>query len=464
MAVEIQPEPVAGDSVLRRELGIWDASSLVVGTVIGAGIFLVPSIMARRLPSDAGILAVWVVGGILSLFGALAYGELGAMFPRTGGQYIFLREAFGKPLAFLCGWALFLVVMPGQIAALAIGFATYLGTFITLGTAGERGVAVGLIALLTLVNYRGLRFGTAVQNSLTALKLAGIAVLVLAAFLSHRPNQLHFAATRADFAPRSFGLALAVALVAYDGWNNLSFVNGEIRNPGRTIPKALGLGVAFCGAVYVLVTAAYLRVLPLGAVAASSHVGTDAAQILLGRSGTLFLTCAILCSILGSTNGNVLAAPRLYFAQARDGLFFARFRTVHPRFGTPSFSILVQGVWASLLALTGSYERVITYAIFCAWFFYLCVVVGLMVLRWRRPFYPRPYSLWGYPYTALVFVVVTVWFLVNSLVANPVPSVTGLIILVAGLPVYYFWQSRTGATQAAPTEARVLESLSGDES
>ena len=440
MPTEGQTRSDVQPSDLPRQLGVWDASSLVVGTVIGAGIFLVPSIMARHLPSATAILAVWVVGGVLSYFGALAYAELGAMFPATGGQYVFIREAFGKPLAFLCGWTLFLVVMPGQIAALAIGFATYLGTFVHLNGVGGRLIAVGLIAIFTFVNYRGLTLGSLVQNVFTVLKLAGIAVLVGAAFLSRHPSQLHFAATRSDFNPTQFGLALAAALVAYDGWNNLSFVNGEILNTKRTIPRALGLGVAFCAVVYVVVTSAYMRVLPVSELAASPHVGTEVAAHVLGAGGVVFLTIAILISILGSTNGNILAAPRLYFAQAEDGLFFSRFATVHPRFKTPSFSILMQGIWASLLALTGSYELVVTYAIFCAWVFYLFVVLGLIVLRWRKPSYPRPYRMWGYPVTPLLFAAVTVWFLVNSLIGNPVPSFTGLAILAAGIPVYFLWR------------------------
>jgi APA family basic amino acid/polyamine antiporter len=425
---------------LSRQLGVWDAFALVVGTVIGAGIFLVPSIMARHVPSAAGLLAVWFVGGILSIFGALAYAELGAMFPATGGQYVFLREAFGRPLAFLCGWTLFLVAMPGQIAALAIGFATYLGTFVPMKILGTRVVAVGLIVLFTFINYRGLKLGSLVQNLFTLLKLSGIAILVMVAFLARQATPLHFTASLAEFHARPFGLALAAALVAYDGWNNLSFVGGEIRDAKRTMPKALVFGVAACAAVYVLVTIAYLRVLPVAAIAASSHVGTDVARKLFGAGGAAFLTTAILTSILGSLNGNVLAAPRLYFAQAEDRLFFRRFSTVHPRFKTPSFSILMQGVCASLLALSGSYELVATYAIFCAWCFYLLVVVGLVVLRWRKPEYPRAYRMWGYPVTPLLFAAVTVWFLANSLIENPVASVTGLLILLSGLPVYAIWR------------------------
>ena len=433
-------EAIAPNAALTRHLGIWSAAALVVGTVIGTGIFLVPTIMARELPSAAAILATWVVGGVLSFFGALAYAELGTIFPATGGQYVFLRESFGPMLAFLCGWTLFLVVMSGEIAFLATGFATYLGSFVKLNAVEARATAVGVIAAFTVINRRGLNLGSVVQNILTALKLAGIAVLVFAAFFSHQPSHLHLTAKITDFHPQQFGLALAVALMAYDGWNTLSFVNGEIRNPLRTIPIALCLGVALCATVYVIVTAAYLRVLPVSAIASSTRVGSDAATLVLGSKGSIFVTITILISILGSTNGTVLTSPRLYFAQAQDGLFFARFSELHPRFQTPSFAIVMQGLWASLLAWSGSYELLATYAIFCAWFFYLLIVVGLIVLRKKRPYLSRPYSMWGYPFTPLLFAAVTLWFLVDNLLLNPIPSVSGLIVVASGVPAYMVWK------------------------
>jgi len=430
---------------LRRQLGLWDATSLVVGTIIGAGIFLVPSIMARHLPSVTGILAVWIAGGVLSWFGALAFAELGTMFPATGGQYIFLRESYGNMVAFLCGWTLFLVVMPGILAALATGFVSYSGSLLSarLTAVESRAVAVGFIALITSIQYRGLRLGATVQNVFTSLKLLGIASLVVAAFLFWQPSHLLFSWTRADFRPQPFGLALAAALVAYEGWNTLSFVNGEILDAKRNVPLALGFGVMASAAIYILLTAAYLRVLPIGDVASSARVGNDVAARLFGSAGAVLLTITILISIVGSTNGTALTAPRLYFAQASDGLFFRRFATVHPRFRTPSFSILMQGVWASVLALTGSYELVATYSIFCAWVFYLLVVMGLMILRRRAPSIPRAYRMWGYPWTPVAFAGVTVLFLVNSVIGNPVPSLTGLAILLAGLPVYLIWGKRS---------------------
>jgi APA family basic amino acid/polyamine antiporter len=374
------------------------------------------------------------------------------MFPVTGGQYVFLRESLGPMCAFLCGWTFFLVVMSGNIAFLAIGFATYLSSLWPMNAAESRAVAVSIIALFTIINYRGLRLGETVQNILTLSKLGGIIILVGAAFLSHSPSPLE-RVHDADLTPHEFALALAGALVAYEGWSNLSFVNGEIRNPMRNIPIALGVGVAASAAVYVLLTAAYLRVLPVAALASSVHVGRDVAARVLGRNGATFVTLIILISILGSTNGNVLAPPRLYFAQARDGMFFAQFAKVHPRFQTPSFSILMQGAWASILASTGSYELVATYAIFGAWFFYLLVVVGLILLRRRRPAYRRPYRMWGYPATPLLLVAVVGWFLISNLISNPVPSLGSVAVLASGIPVYWFWKRRPVASGSQVADA-----------
>jgi basic amino acid/polyamine antiporter, APA family len=426
---------------LPRQLRLRDALSLVVGTVVGAGIFLVPSIMARHVRSATGILAAWIVAGGLSYFGALAYAELGTMFPATGGQYVFLQKAYGRMAAFLCGWTLFLVVMPGNIAALATGFAMYLDSLLPMHMRNNalqpRCVAIGLIAVVTFINYRGLKAGAFVQNSFTALKLLGITILICAGISGPRPSQLHLSFTAADFPYHQLGLALAGALVAYEGWSNLSFVNGEILDPERTVPIALGLGVVVSTALYLLLTTAYLSVLPIDAIASSTRVGADVAHQVLGKNGGAFLSLSILVSIIGSINGAVLMAPRVYFAQAADGLFFKRFAQIHPRYKTPSFSILMQGTWASVLALSGSYELIATYAIFCAWLFYLLVVFGVMVLRWKLPSLPRPYRMWGYPFTLLAFTLAALWFLVNHLIGNPIPSLMGLAVLVLGIAIYF---------------------------
>ena len=439
---------------LPRRLGLWDATCLVVGTVIGAGIFLVPTIVARRVPSASGIVLVWVVGGILSYFGALAYAELGAAYPATGGQYVFLREAYGPGLAFLCGWTLWLVVMAGNIAGVAVAFSVYLGYFVQLTALQAKLVSLSLIAVLTFVNYRGVRLGATVQNTFTLLKLTGIAVLVGSAFASRQPSAVNFFTPPSGFSLQDFGVALVASLVAYDGWSNLGFVNGEVRQPQRNLPRAVGIGSGVCMLVYILVNIAYLRVLPPDAIATSERVGTEVARLTMGPAGATFLSITILISIFGAANGTIMTAPRLYFAQALDGLFFRRFASVHPKYQTPSFSILAQGIWAALLAASGSYELIINYAIFCAWVFYALVVVGLLVLRRKAPGVPRPYRLWGYPVTPLAFVGVAILVLINNIFTSPLPSLAGLAIILAGIPVYLYWRRQHASVAVAAEQRR----------
>jgi APA family basic amino acid/polyamine antiporter len=424
-------------ATLRRELDVWSAGSLVTGTIIGAGIFLVPSVMALCLPSARAILEVWILGGILSYLGALAYAELGTMFPMTGGQYIFLRESFGAFPAFLCGWAWFLVVIPGTIAALATGFSSYLGP--SLSSDGRRIIAVGIIAILTWIQYRGLRLGSFVQNTFTVLKLIGILFLAAVAILIRHTNHLDFKSFSGG-GWRPISTVLMVTVMAYDGWNNLSFINGEIRNPQKSIPRALGIGVLTSVVVYILMMLGYMRILSLKAIGVSSNVGHLLATSLLGSAGGTLFTVLILISILGALNGTMLTAPRLYFAQANDGLFFARFSRIHPRYGTPSFALLVQGLWSSVLSLIGSYELMAHFCMFCAWLFYLLVVMGLMFLRWHKPELARPYRMWGFPVTPLVFVLATAWFLATNIVLNPWPSIASCLLLAGGIPAYLFWK------------------------
>jgi len=437
---ETRLKPANTEQDLPRRLGLLDATCIVVGTVIGAGIFMVPGIVARNVPSASGILLVWIVGGILSYFGALAYAELGAAYPATGGQYVFLREAYGPGMAFVCGWTLWLVVMSGNLAAVAVSFTIYLGYFVPLSALQAKAAAVALIFVLTYLNYRGVRLGAAVQNTFTLLKLAGIAVLVGSAFFFRKAAPVHFLAPPAGLTLQGFGMALVASLVAYDGWSNLSFVNGEVVKPQRTLPRAVAIGVGVAMAVYLLANIAYLRVLTPAAIAGAARVGSDVAQQTMGAAGAAFLSVTVLISMLGACNGTVMTAPRLYFAQALDGLFFRRFAKVHPTYRTPSVSVVAQGVWGALLAATGSYELIINYAIFCAWAFYALVVIGLMILRRSQPDVPRPYRLWGYPLTPLLFAGVAVLVLVNSVITTPLPSLSGLGIILAGIPVYFYWR------------------------
>src|SRR3984957_10024115 len=325
---------------LPRTLGLVDATVVVVGIVIGAGIFLVPNLVARNLPSESLILAVWIFSGVLSFFGALAYAELGAMMPFTGGQYVYLREAFGPLCAFLSGWT----------------FSIYLSQFVPLSKPMAKAVSIGLIAVLTTINYRGVRAGVAVQRTFTALKLVGIAVLIGGAFLARSYPTVAAAPTPPPFPWSHFGVAMISCLLCYDGWASISFIAGEVRRPDRNLPLALALGLGICACVYTLANVAYLRVLTIPEIANANAVGAAAAQRAIGSLGAGLVSLTILISIVGANNGPFLTAPRILFAQASDGLFFQSFRRIHPRFQTPSVSILAQGSWAALLALTGSYE------------------------------------------------------------------------------------------------------------
>jgi APA family basic amino acid/polyamine antiporter len=430
---------VTGAAELPRKLSILDSAAIVVGTVIGSAVFIVPSSVAQSLHTVPSFLGVWVFTGILSFFGALAYAELGAMMPSTGGQYVYLREAYGPLPAFLCGWAFFLVIQSGSIATLAAGFSIYLSYFIPLGIAPARIVSVVLILALTLVNYRGVRQGAAVQITFTALKLAGIAILVGSALFAAR-NAAPAAPAAAPFSFGQFGIAMIACLWAYEGWYCISFVAGEVQKPQRNIPLALGLGVAAIMAIYLSANLAYLRILPLGEIAEAPRVAATVAERTLGALGASFVSLTILLSITGSTNGTILTAARVYFAQARDGLFFSRVGEIHPRFETPGFSLLFQGAWASILAASGSYEKLFSYVIFAAWIFYGMTVAGVVVLRKKAPDRERPYRMWGYPVTPILFAGVSFWFVGNTLVTTPGPSLVGLAIIATGIPVYFYWR------------------------
>ncbi len=427
---------------LPRRLGLFDAAAIVVGTTIGAGIFLVPNLVARGLPSAPWMIFAWIFTGLLSCVGAMAYAELGAMMPATGGPYVFLREAYGALPAFLSGWTYFVIVIPASVAWLAINFATYLGQFVSLGPGASEAVALALIALVTAVNYRGVKLGAAIQDVFTVMKVAGLAVLVGAAFFTSHPAPVAVAAAAAPVTVSGFGFAMIACLTAYDGWIALSAVAGEVKQPKRNLPLGVALGVGTVITIYVVVNLAYLRVLGAAGIASADRVGALAAGRVLGPVGAGFVSLTALVSIVGSANGWTLAGPRLFFAQARDGLLFRQLGEVHPRFETPYVSILVIGLWSALLAVTGTYETLAAYAMYAAWVFYLLTALGVMVLRRRQPLRPRPYRMTGYPATLGVFALVALGFVVNTFLTTPAPAITGSLFILAGVPVYLVWKRR----------------------
>jgi basic amino acid/polyamine antiporter, APA family len=435
------PEPPQ----LVRALGTWGATAIVVGIMIGSAIFIVPAEITREVGSARGALAVWLVTGVLSLFGALSFAELAAMMPQAGGQYIYLREGYGPLVSFLCGWMFFLIQQSGGIATLAVGMAQYLGNFLPLGSWGQKAAAAGAILILTAINVRGVRQGGWVQSLLTGVDV-GIAVALIAVGLSlvvarpSGPASLPIPSGTRYFA--SFGVAMVAALWAYEGWNNVTFAAGEVKRPERTLPLALILGTGIVIAIYLGLNLVYYRVLTLPEIAASPRVAADAMRRLVGPWGSQLTAVAIVIAVFGSLNGSILAGARVYYAMAKDGLFFRWCAAVHPRFRTPHVSLVVQGLWSCLLVLLANYEQLFTYTVFAAWIFYALTALAVIILRRSRPDLPRPYRVPGYPVVPILFVLTAAAFVANTLVEKTREAGFGTLLVLAGIPVYWFWRRK----------------------
>ncbi len=425
---------------LPRRLGMLDATAIVIGIVIGSGIFLLPNLIARNLPSRAAILAAWIISGVLSFFGALAYAELGAMMPATGGQYVYLREAYGPLCAFVCGWTFMLAVLSGGSAWLAVTFSIYAGYFVPLTPAKSKVMSIALIAALSAVNYVGVRESAWVQRIFTGLKIAALLALIGAAFLSPHSAPAAGASANPPVSLAHFGVAMAACLMAYNGWSYVNFVAGEVRDPERNLLRSLAIGMAAVAVLYVLANVAYMKVMTIPQIASTERVGADLAMRTMGSIGGTFISLTVLLSIVGAVNGCILTAARIPFAQAQDRLFFASFGEVHPRFQTPARAILYGGIWTALLVLTGSYETLYSYSILAAWIFYTMSVGAVFVLRRKLPNAARPYRMWGYPATLWLFVAVSIWFMVNALVTQPGPSLMACVIVATGILAYWIWR------------------------
>lgn len=427
---------------LPRAVGSLGAAAIVVGTVIGSGIFLVPHNVAQQIGSVVNVFLVWIVGGVLAVAGSLSLAELGAAIPEAGGVYVYLREAYGQLAAFLYGWAALLVIESGGIATLAVAFSIYSASFVPLTAAQEKLIACGLIVILTLVNVAGVRRATAVQTLFTAAKLAGIAIIVgFALFARHSP----LLATPAGYTPphttlSSFGVALIGVLWAYHGWHTLAYVAGEVKNPSKVLPRGFLVGALVVMLAYLAANFAYLRVLPLPVMAQAAYqrVAAMAMQILWGPRGAAFVSGLILCSVFGAMNGNVLGGARTYYAMARDGVMFSAVGRIHPRFQTPYLALLIQGIWSMALAASGSYEQLYTYVVFTGWLFFAAAAVAVFVLRRQRPQLSRPYRV---PLLLpALFAVAALIVTANSLVRSPRESGLGMVLVLAGIPVYFIWK------------------------
>jgi len=430
---------------LRRTLTLRDLIFIVVGTVIGSGIFLTPGAVVRSAGSGGMALTVWVVGGALSLLGALTFAELGAANPDSGGMYTYLRDAFGPLPAFLYGWTMFLVIGSGSLATLGAAFPRYVSALVTLSPAASKAIAVSMIACVTALNIRGTRQSADVQGVATAVKV-GIIVLLAALLIATTgrgtrtdvwwPERLSVS-TLAGAATGMIGV-----LWAYEGWQYVTFSAGETVDPQRTFARGIVIGTTLLVGIYVLANVGYLCALGVDGVASSQRVASDAAGAALGPAAGRILAAVILVSIFSAANGLTLTLPRLFFAMARDGVFFERLATVHPTFGTPAPAILGTALWSAVLVLSGSFEQLLTYVVFMSWLWFAAAALSLVAFRRRRPKARRPFRTPGYPLTPALFICAAVVIVINTIVAQPAQSLIGLGIALAGVPAYVVWRHR----------------------
>ena len=446
----------APDSLVRA-LGVGSITAIVVGTMIGSGIFIVPATVAAGVKAPLVMLAVWIAGGIACMFGALALAELAAAFSDTGGIYVYLREAYGPLVGFLFGWALLLVIDSGTVATLSLAFATkYLPYFIPLAPAGQKAAAVLFILFLVGINYVGVKKGAFLQNILTVLKFGALTGIIAAVFLFARGSWGNLVTPKpsglgGDFVGQ-FGLALVAALWAYKGFECSTFNAGETKNPSRTIPLGLIAGCGLVTVLYIVTNVAYLYAVPAVEMAKSDRIAATAMNAAVGTVGASVVAFIILFSILGAANGHVLTGPRVYYAMAKDGLFFRRMAEVHPKFRTPHVSLLIVGAWSIALSLgpSGKFEELLKFAVFGAWIFLGLAVLGVFILRKKRPDLPRPYKTWGYPVTPAVFILAALFVLVNTLVKSFWNSFASLALIALGIPAYLYWNKKRGGRAAAP--------------
>ena len=458
--------PPEGDEGLVRAIGLGSAILFVVGSVIGSGIFLTTGGMAAVIPSVPLLLAAWVLGGILAIAGGLTYAEMGAMFPRSGGVYVFLREAYGPLPAFLYGWAALFVVISGGIAAVAVGFAEYLSYFIpaasptrilfTLATpvitvtisAGQLVAALSILSL-GAINYVGVRTGNMVNAVLTAAKVAGLAALPVMALVAWRVHPVLSPVVPPDLARpvASFGVAMIAVLWTYEAWYFITYAAGEIKDPQRNVPRALVGGILALTTVYLVVNVAYFFALSVDEMKGVTRIAERAATALVGPKGATFVALTVVVSTFGCNAAAILAGSRLLFAMASDGVFLPTASRVHQRYRTPHLAIVALTLWATILALSGTYEQLFTYVMFASILFSVAAGVALFRLRRTMPDRPRPYRTWGYPVVPIVFITGATAFVLNTLVERPVESIAGLGLLALGLPVYWYWNRRQGQRQ-----------------
>ncbi|MBI2073070.1 MAG: amino acid permease [Gemmatimonadetes bacterium] len=425
---------------LRRSIGLVQASAMVVGTILGASIFVQPSVVTGHVPSISGVFLVWAVAGVLTLFGSLVSAELASAYPQTGGVYVFLRTAFSPALGFLWGWAMFWSMHSGIVAALGMVFARYAAFFWPLGDFGIKAVAVAAILALSAINYLGVKEGSALQTAFTIGKLLAVGGIIVVGFALGSRLPEHFVPS-AEPGEAQYSPALIAGLFTFGGWHMVTYAAGETRDPQRTIPQALVFGTLIVTVCYVALNAVYLYVLPLDDVARSTRIAADAADALLGAGGGAFMAALVMFSTFGGLSGIVLAGPRVYFSMAQDRLLFGWLRAVHPRFRTPARAIALQGVWSSVLVVTGTYQELLTRVVYTEWIFFALMAAGLFALR-RRPDYQPRYRVFGFPIVPAAFIVSSLGIVINQIRSDPVESIGGLALVLIGWPVYHVWVRR----------------------
>lgn len=419
-------------------LTLFDTAMVVVGGIIGAGIFLNPAIVAQRVGTPGLVLSAWALGGVIALMGALCFAELGARRPHAGGGYVYLHEAFGPMPAFLYGWSLLLVGNTGGIAAVAVTFASYAAALLHLGEPAVKPLAVGAIVLLTGINYLGIRPGSITQNLFTVLKLAAVALVIVAGLLlsGDAPPDSAVTAPPASLIT-AMGAALIPVLFAYTGWQHVNEIAAEVSQPQRALPRALLLGIAVVVACYVLANLAYLAALGAGGLAASKAPASDVLRAALGDAGGTLIAAGIACSTFGFVNLVILSGGRVYQAMAENGVFFRRAAALHPRYRTPALALLVQGAWAVVLTLSGSYGQLLDYVVFGDWIAFAAVAATMFVYRRRAP--DAPFLAPGYPLLPALFVLASLYAVASSVISNLHNALIGTLLILAGLPVYWLW-------------------------
>ena len=444
---------------LKRQLGLFDSTMMVIGIVIGSGIFMTTGLMAEALPSPSLILIAWVLGGVMMIAGALTYAELGAAMPKAGGQYVYLREAYGPLPAFLFGWVAFIAYLTGTNAAIAVAIAEHMGSFfptlspeniiLDLGffhlSSGQL-MALTIIFGLSLVNYLGVVLGKWVQNVLTILKIGSILVFALIGLFVTTNVTIDYTLNPTGLSFGQILMGMGVALIAVNwtvgGWDYVTLVSGEVKSPGKNLPRALIFGTLAIISLYILINLAYLKSMPISQIAGEVKIGEASARALFGNGIAGLFTVAVMLSMFGSLNGNILVGPRVTYAMAKDDLFFRQAADVHPKYRTPGNAIILQGIWAGILTLTGTFKELITLVVFVNFMLWIAASSTVFVLRKKQPDLHRPYKVWGYPWVPALFILFSLAVMVNTFFESPGQSLMGLGLTFLGLPAYYYWNKR----------------------